>query len=120
MVLATALLVLLALTGMILSRNVFEPLAAHAPNTVVAATLGVSLVLMELGRLAAETRDLWLPPLLSTPVVFASDAVFRVTLTELQLINCGAAAAVDRGPPRNYASGCGRRRGGPRGGRGIY
>ena len=83
-----------ALVGLILSRNVFEPLASRAPNTVVAATLGVSLVLMELGRLAAEARDLWLPPLLSTPVVFASDAAFRVTLTELQLLNCAVAAAI--------------------------
>ena len=38
--------------------------ACESPNTIVAATLGVSLVLMELGRIAADTRDFWLPPLL--------------------------------------------------------
>ena len=51
------------------------------PNTIVAATLGVAIVLMEGGRIAAETRDFWLPPLLATPVVFAADGPFRVTLT---------------------------------------
>ncbi len=35
----------------LLARSVFAPLrAASSPNTIVAATLGVSLVLMELGR----------------------------------------------------------------------
>lgn len=55
-----------ALAGHILSRAVFAPLAGNSPNTIVAATLGVSLVLMEIGRLAAETRDFWLPPMLAT------------------------------------------------------
>ena len=60
-----------ALTGMILSRSVFLPLAERSPNAIVVATLGVALVLMELGRIAAETRDFWLPPMLADPVVFA-------------------------------------------------
>src|SRR5690606_11711481 len=37
-----------ALAGAVLSRAVFAPLAFHAPNAVITATLGVSLVLMEL------------------------------------------------------------------------
>lgn len=81
-----------ALTAGILSRNVFQKLAGRSPNTIVAATLGVSLVLMELGRIAAETRDFWLPPLLASPVVFAADEEFRVTLTALQILNCAIAA----------------------------
>ena len=60
-----------ALTGSILSRSVFQPLADRSPNAIVVATLGVSLVLMELGRIAAETRDFWLPPMLADPVVLA-------------------------------------------------
>ena len=75
----------------ILARSVFAPLAHRSPNTIVAATLGVSLALMELGRIAAETRDFWLPPLLSQPVVLAAADGFRVTLTVLQVINCGVA-----------------------------
>jgi branched-chain amino acid transport system permease protein len=77
------------LIGAILARSVFSPLAIRAPNAVVVATLGVALMLMELGRIAAETRDFWLPPLLAQPVVFASQGGFRATLTVMQLVNCG-------------------------------
>jgi branched-chain amino acid transport system permease protein len=44
---------------------------------------------MELGRLAADTRDFWLPPLLSRPIVLAEGSGFQATLTTLQLLNCG-------------------------------
>ena len=80
-----------ALTATVLSRGVFRPLKMRSPNAVVVATLGVSLVLMELGRMAAQTRDLWLPPMLAGPVVFASIPGFKATLTAIQLINCSVA-----------------------------
>ena len=57
------------LTATVLSRSVFIPLAMSSPNAIVVATLGVALVLMELARIAAETRDFWLPPMLNEPVV---------------------------------------------------
>lgn len=76
----------------VLARSVFPPLAARSPNAVVTATLGVSIVLMELGRIAADTRDFWLPPLLSWPITFARDGVFAATLTVLQLANIGVVA----------------------------
>lgn len=66
----------------------FAPLAERSPNTIVTATLGVSIVLMELVRIAAETKDFWLPPMLATPIVFAGGDGFRVTLTAIQLVNC--------------------------------
>ncbi|MGE3308161.1 MAG: branched-chain amino acid ABC transporter permease, partial [Rhizobiaceae bacterium] len=78
-----------ALVSRILSRTVLLPLTAQSPNAIVTATLGAAIVLGEVGRLAADTRDLWLPPLLQAPVVFAvGDDGFRVTLTGLQVINC--------------------------------
>ena len=77
-----------ALAGFILARTVLEPLAGRSPNAIVAATLGVALVLGELSRIAAETRDFWLPPVLSQPVILAEDAGFAVTMTRLQVINC--------------------------------
>ena len=84
-----------ALTSALLARTVFLPLARHAPNAIVVATLGVSLVLMEVGRIAADTRDFWLPPMLSEAVTFAVSAGgFRVTLTVIQLLDCAAALAV--------------------------
>ncbi|MBX3598035.1 MAG: branched-chain amino acid ABC transporter permease [Rhizobiaceae bacterium] len=74
------------LLGHFLSRHVFEPLRTAAPNTIVAATLGVALALMELSRIAANTRDYWLPPMLSQPIVFAASDAFAVTLTINQLV----------------------------------
>jgi len=76
----------------ILSRQVLMPLANRSPNAIVMATLGVAIVLMELSRIAADTKDFWLPPMLATPVDFVHDGGFRVTLTVIQLINCGVVA----------------------------
>jgi branched-chain amino acid transport system permease protein len=81
-----------ALTSLVLSRSVFLPLAASSPNAIVVATLGVALVLMELARIAAETRDFWLPPMLAWPITFLSGGGFSVTLTLIQVINCAIAA----------------------------
>jgi branched-chain amino acid transport system permease protein len=76
------------LISAILASSVFSRLAERTPNAVVTATLGISIALMEIGRIAAETRDFWLPPMLSQPVVFAASGGFRVTLTVIQLLNC--------------------------------
>ncbi|MBT1159789.1 branched-chain amino acid ABC transporter permease [Aminobacter anthyllidis] len=83
-----------ALLSRILSQTVFAPLASRSPNAIVAATLGVMLALMELSRIAADTHDYWLPPMLATPLVFASDGNFIATLTVIQLINTTVAAIV--------------------------
>lgn len=81
-------LVYAAILGMVLSRHIFEPLRSAAPNTIVTATLGVAIVLMEASRIAAGTRDYWLPPLLSEPITFARAEGFAVTLTLNQIIGC--------------------------------
>ncbi len=80
--------------GLVIGRYVMRPLAFSSDNTVVVAALGVVLVLMETARLASDTRSLWLPPFLNTPVVFWGDAAFPVTLTVLQLVNTLAMAAI--------------------------
>lgn len=77
-----------ALVSTVLARSVLSRLAERTPNAVVTATLGISIVLMEMGRIAAETRDFWLPPMLSQPVVFAARNGFPATLTVIQLLNC--------------------------------
>ena len=82
-----------ALLSLLLSRGVFEPLADRSPNTIAAATLGVLLVLTEVSRIAADTKDLWLPPMLAWPVVFAERPGFRATLTAIQLIDLAVIAA---------------------------
>lgn len=81
------------LIGYMLSRHVLAPLAASSPNAIVVATLGVTMVLTELARISADTRDFWLPPMLATPVVFAASGGFRATLTLIQLIDCALVAA---------------------------
>ena len=48
-------------------------------------------MLGETARLSAETRDIWLPPLFSTPVIFFSHGSFAVTLTLNQIAQCAAA-----------------------------
>lgn len=88
---ATAAFIYAALISHLLARNVLAPLARQSPNTIVAATLGVAIALTELGRIASDTKDFWLPPILSTPIVFANSIDFRATLTLLQIINCAIA-----------------------------
>lgn len=73
--------------GLVAGRYVMRPLAFSSANTVVVASLGCLLVLMETSRLASDTRSLWLPPFLNGNVVFWSDPKFPVTLTVIQLLN---------------------------------
>jgi branched-chain amino acid transport system permease protein len=82
------------LLGRLLAAGVFAPLAARSPNAIAAATLGVLIVLQELSRIAADTHDYWLPPMLAYPVVLAAGPNFHATLTVIQLMNCGLAIAV--------------------------
>lgn len=77
----------------VLSRSVFEPLADRTPNAIVVTTLGILLVLSEASRIAADTHDWWLPPMLAQPVVFARGAGFQATLTVIQLIDCAIVLA---------------------------
>ena len=86
-----------AILGAALSRHIFEPMSKSAPNTLVAATLGVAIVLMESSRIAARTRDHWLPPFLSTPLTFAQADGFSVTLTPNQILQCAVIFAVIAG-----------------------
>ena len=77
-----------ALISHVLSRSVFEPLADRSPNAIVVTTLGILIVLSEASRIAADTHDLWLPPMLAQPIVFAEGAGFKATLTLIQVLDC--------------------------------
>jgi len=78
----------------LISRTVMQPLAKASPNAVIVASLGVLLVLMETARIASDTRDLWIPPLLNQHVVFWQGPDFSVTLTVLQVMNSACLVAV--------------------------
>jgi branched-chain amino acid transport system permease protein len=80
--------------GLFVGRSVILPLVRKSPNMVIVAALGVVIVLMETARLASDTRTIWLPPFLNTPIVFWNDGNFKVTLTEIQLINVALMAAI--------------------------
>lgn len=95
--LAFGALMAFSLTGIAayaVGRSVLQPLARQAPNTVIAATLGVSIVLGELGRFAFDNRDIWLSPVSMRTVTFWRDGDFAVTLTGVQIANVAIAAAV--------------------------
>ncbi len=76
-----------------LAREVYVPLSSRSPNMMIAATLGVSIVLMEVARLGVNTRDLWLPPLLTTRIAVLPFAD-APALTLLQLLNIAIMLAV--------------------------
>lgn len=87
---ALAALVYTAGTGIFLGRSIFRRVVTFSPNTVIVVSLGLAIVLMEVSRLAAETRSIWLPPFLNTPLVLWADSRFPVTLTVIQFINTAA------------------------------
>ncbi|WP_426239746.1 branched-chain amino acid ABC transporter permease [Pararhizobium sp. DWP1-1-3] len=80
--------------GLLIGRSIMHRLAATSANTVVVVSLGIALVLMEVSRIAAQTRSLWLPPFLNTPVTLWSDPRFPVTLTVVQLVNTALMLAI--------------------------
>ncbi|WP_428428154.1 branched-chain amino acid ABC transporter permease [Pararhizobium sp.] len=80
--------------GLLIGRSIMHRLVATSANTVVVVSLGIALVLMELSRIAADTRSLWLPPFLNTPVTLWSDPRFPVTLTVVQLLNTALMLAI--------------------------
>jgi branched-chain amino acid transport system permease protein len=80
--------------GLLIGRSIMHRLAATSANTVVVVSLAIALVLMELSRIAAQTRSLWLPPFLNAPVTLYADPHFPVTLTVVQLLNTGLMLAI--------------------------
>ncbi|YBV94431.1 branched-chain amino acid ABC transporter permease (plasmid) [Phyllobacteriaceae bacterium JZ32] len=79
--------------AVVVARYIYQPLAQAPRTSMLVASLGFALFLVELSRLSAESRDHWLPPILSSPVHIGSPA-FAVTLTQLQLIEIAAVAIV--------------------------
>ena len=76
----------------LLARVVFPPIVERSPNTMIAASLGVSLCLMELARIGADTRDFWLPQVLGSPVNLGG--IFPATLTENQIVNLAVISTI--------------------------
>ncbi len=79
--------------GYAIAKLIYAPLEAGSRNTVLVATLGLSIFLMELSRIAANTRDYWLPPMLAAPMQVLGSRV-DISLTQLQVVNIAVALAV--------------------------
>ncbi|CAN7298054.1 branched-chain amino acid ABC transporter permease [Phyllobacterium sp. LjRoot231] len=86
-------IVYIGVGGFIVAKFIYAPLDVGNRNTVLVATLGLSIFLMELSRIAADTKDYWLPPLLASPVRLLGPEI-GISLTQLQVINIAVAFVV--------------------------
>jgi branched-chain amino acid transport system permease protein len=82
------------LVSAIAGEKVIRPLSFASPNSVITASLAMMIVLMELVRIAANTRDLWLSPFLNRRVTFWDFPDFPVVLTQIQIINAITMGAI--------------------------
>ncbi|ATU90681.1 branched-chain amino acid ABC transporter permease [Phyllobacterium zundukense] len=86
-------IVYVGIGGYAIAKLIYGPLEAGSRNTVLVATLGLSIFLMELSRIAANTRDYWLPPMLAAPVQLLGPQI-DISLTQLQVVNILVAFAM--------------------------
>lgn len=82
--LATAIS-LASLCGWLIGRVVVVPLAEAPGRPFIVATVGLALVLSEVVRLAQGSREIWLQPMLETPVVLTG-GVFPVIVTQMRVL----------------------------------
>ncbi len=88
-----ASLIYTALAARLIAGTVLEPMRRAAPNTTIAASLGVMLVLMESVRIATASNVPWLSPFLNRVIVLAGGD-FTVTTTPIKLIETAICATV--------------------------
>ncbi|MGV3552362.1 branched-chain amino acid ABC transporter permease [Rhizobium sp.] len=82
------------LASTLTGSKVIRPLSQMSPNSVITASLAIMIVLMELVRIAANTRDLWLSPFLNQRITFWDHPGFPVVMTQIQIMNALAMAAI--------------------------
>jgi branched-chain amino acid transport system permease protein len=76
---------LAALWGWLVGRTVVMPLASGPDRAFLIATIGLGIALSEMLRLTQGARELWIQPILDTPVILTEGA-FPVVTTELRLL----------------------------------
>lgn len=86
-------IVYVGIGGYAIAKLIYAPLVAGSRNAVLVATLGLSIFLMELSRIAANTRDYWLPPMLADPVSLLGRTI-DTSLTQMQVANIVIVLAV--------------------------
>ncbi|MCX5514990.1 hypothetical protein C3941_11595 [Kaistia algarum] len=75
---------LAALCGWLVGRLVVTPLADAPPRPFIVATVGLALVLSEGVRIAQGAREIWLQPMMETPIVLTGGD-FPVVVTQMRL-----------------------------------
>jgi branched-chain amino acid transport system permease protein len=78
----------------VIGASVLEPVRRLAPNTTIAASLGVLLVLSELVRIAADSHMPWLAPFMNEVLVLGGSTLFTVTTTPIKLLSTAISAAI--------------------------
>ena len=84
---AVASLTYTGIAARLVAAHVLLPLKRSEAHAVIVGGYGVLIVLMEVARLASQTRPIWLPPFLNTPVALIDMEGVRATLTLIQIIN---------------------------------
>lgn len=84
---------LAALWGWLVGRAVVLPLTNRPDRAFIIATIGLGVALSEMLRLTQGAREIWVDPILETPVVLTGGA-FPVVVTELRLLIIGGSALV--------------------------
>ncbi|MDB5525587.1 MAG: branched-chain amino acid transporter permease [Rhizobium sp.] len=82
------------LAASLVGSRVIRPLSSISPNSVIIASLAIMITLMELVRIAADARDLWLSPFLNARLTIWNAVGFPVVLTQIQVINASTMAAI--------------------------
>jgi len=88
LVLIAALLIAILNTaslGFVVQRLVIIPLVNKPTQALVIATLGLAILLEEAMRLVNDSREKWLTPLFSDPVILVADPEFIIQVTQMQL-----------------------------------
>jgi len=77
-----------AALGWAMARQVTVPMAGRGGLAPLVATLGFLIALSEAARLRADSRDVWLPPVLA-----GAYDVFGVTVRQMQIVNLAVSAS---------------------------
>lgn len=76
---------LAALWGWLVGRTVVLPLADRPDRAFIIATIGLGIALSEMLRLGQGAREIWIEPILETPVILTAGP-FPVVVPEMRLL----------------------------------
>jgi len=84
---------LAALWGWLVGRTVVSPLEGRPDRAFIIATIGLGIALSEMLRLTQGARDIWIEPILETPVTLTGGD-FPVVIPEMRLLIIASALII--------------------------